>query len=75
MARAERTQNVGPGLDWPMVEQPTFKWEAEDKYNELKNFTLEINNIFKPYSMPQAEQIAIYNRWNKKDVAQWKVSL
>ena len=42
-----------------MMKQPTFNREAEDKYNELKNLRLEVHNIFKLYSMPQAEQIAI----------------
>ena len=47
VARAERTQNVEPRLGRPMMKQPTFNWEAENKYNELKNFRLEVNNIFK----------------------------
>ena len=59
VAKAERTQNAGTRLDGPMLKQPTFNWEAEDKYNELKTFKLELNNIFILYSMPQAEQISI----------------
>ena len=55
VARAERTQNVGPRLGRAMMKHPTFNWEAEDKYNELKNSRPEVNNIFKSYSMPQAE--------------------
>ena len=56
---AERTQNVETRLGWPVMKQLTFYWEAEDRYNELENFRLELNNIFKLYSTPQAEQIAI----------------
>ena len=59
VARPERTQNAGPRLGRPMMKQPTFNWEVKVKYNELKNFRLEVNNIFKSYSTPQAEQIAI----------------
>ena len=55
VAGAERTQNVGPRLGGPMVKQPTFNWETEDKFNELKNFRLQVNNISKSYSTPQAE--------------------
>ena len=33
--RAERTQNVGLRLGRPIMKQPTFNWEAGDKYNEL----------------------------------------
>ena len=49
-AGAERIQNLGPRLDRPKIKQQTVKWEAEDKYNELKSFRLEENNIFKSYS-------------------------
>ena len=55
-AGAERAPNAGPGLGRPLMKQPTFNWKAEDKYNELKNFRLEVNNIFKLYNMPQTEQ-------------------
>ena len=44
------------------MKQPTFNWEAEDKYNELKNFRLDVNNIFKSHSMTQAEQITIIKK-------------
>ena len=55
----ERAQNTGPRLGRPTMKQPNFNWEAEDKYNKLKNFRLEVNNIFKSYNTPQAEQIPI----------------
>ena len=57
VARAERTQNTGPRLDGPMLKQPAFNWEAEDKHSKLKNFILEVNNVFTLYSMSQAEQV------------------
>ena len=47
VSRVERTQNVGPRLGRPVMKEPTFNWKAEDMYNELKNFRLDINNIFK----------------------------
>ena len=62
-AGAERTQNAGPSLDGSIMKQPTFNLEAEDKYNELKNFRLEVNNIFKSYSVPQPEEIAMITKW------------
>ena len=55
----KKHKNAGPRLGGPIIKQPTFNWEAEDKYSELKNFRLEVNNIFKSYSTPQEEQIAI----------------
>ena len=54
-AGAEGAQNVGPRLGGPIMKQPTFNWKAKDKYNELKNVRQEVNNIFKSYSMLQAE--------------------
>ena len=50
------TQNEGPKVGRPIVKQHTFNWEAEDKYNELKNLRLEVNNIFKSYNTPQTEK-------------------
>ena len=29
-----------------ITKQPTFNWKAEDKYQELQNFEIEIVNIF-----------------------------
>ena len=49
-----------------MVRHPTFNWEAEDKYKEIKNFILKVNNIFELYSMPQPEQIANHKQLAKK---------
>ena len=63
MARMERTQNAGLRLGVAMMKQPILNWEAEDKYNELKNVRLEVNNIFKWCSMPQAEQITNIKNW------------
>ena len=42
-----------------MMKQSIFNWEGEDKYHELKNFTSEVNNVFKLYNMQQMENIAI----------------
>ena len=33
-AVAERIQNIGPRLGRPIMKQPTFNWEAGDKYNK-----------------------------------------
>ena len=44
------------------MKQPNFNWESEGKYNELKNFRLEVNNIFKSYNTPQTEQLAIVKK-------------
>ena len=38
-AQAERTHDAsGPKLGGPSMKQPTFDWNAQDKYSELKTF-------------------------------------
>ena len=50
-ATAEGPQSTaGPKLCGPAMKQPTFNWEAEDKYSELKTFRLEANNILTTYN-------------------------
>ena len=29
-------QSMGPKVSGPMMKQPTFSWDMEDKYNQLK---------------------------------------
>ena len=46
VATAERPQSMaGPKIGKPAMKQATFSQEAEDKYNKLKTFKLEVNNI------------------------------
>ena len=59
-AMVERPQSVaGPKLGGPTMKQPTFNWEADDKYSELKTFRLEVSNILTTYNTPQAEQLTV----------------
>ena len=64
VATAERPQSVaGPRRGEPAMKQPNVNWEVDDKYNELKSFRLEVNNILSTYNMPQTEQLAIVKNW------------
>ena len=57
---AERPQSVaGPKIGGPAMKQPTFKSGKEDKYSELKTFTLEVNNILSTYNTLQVEKLAM----------------
>ena len=40
----------------PMMKQPTFYWDTGDNYNKLKNFRLEVYNVFKSYDMADKEE-------------------
>ena len=46
-----------PKLGWPTLKQPTFNWGATDKYTELENVRLEVNDIFKSYNENDTENI------------------
>ena len=50
---------AGPTLGSPTMKQPMFSWEAEDKYNKLKIFKLQVNNILSTYNSTQNEQLAV----------------
>ena len=54
---------AGPKLGSPAMKQLTFNWEAEDKYNELKTFRLEVNNILSTFNSRQNEQLVMVNNW------------
>ena len=59
-AMAERPQSVaGPKIGGPAMKQPSFNWEADDKYSKLKTFRLEANNILTMYNTPQTEQLGM----------------
>ena len=63
-AQVERTENAaGPKLGSPTMKQPTFNWEAPDKYSELKTFRLEVNNVLSTYNIPEAEKLAVVKNW------------
>ena len=35
--KSQTTQNVASKIGGPIMKQPTFDWEANDKYSELNN--------------------------------------
>ena len=41
------------------MKQPTFDWNAQDKYSESKTFQLEGNNILSTYNTPQMDKLAL----------------
>ena len=43
---------AGPKIGGPTMKQPTFGWDPEDKYSELKTFRLEVNNVLSTYNTP-----------------------
>ena len=75
-ATAERPQSVaGPKTDRPAMKQPSFNWEADDKYSKCKNFRLEVNNIISSYNTLHAEQLVIVKNWLGRKGLQFMESL
>ena len=63
-AAAERPQSVAVHkISRPAMRQPSFNWEADDKYSKLKHFRLEVDNITISYNIPHGEQLAIVKNW------------
>ena len=54
---------AGSKIGRPAMKQPSFNWEADDKYSKLKTFRLEVNNILITYNTPQTEQLAMVKNW------------
>ena len=62
-AQAERMHDrTGPRLGSPTMNQPTFDWNVQDKYSELKTFQLEVNNILYTYNTPEMEKLALVKK-------------
>ena len=63
-APEERPQSIaGPKIGRPTMKQPSFNWEADDKYRECKTFRLEVSNTLTMYNTPQTEQLAMVKNW------------
>ena len=46
-----------------MLKWSTFDCSSKDKYQELKNFRLEVNNIFQLYNINYAERVQGIKNW------------
>ena len=44
-ASTSRQDNAGHKMSGSIMKQPTFNWNARDKYEELRNFKLEISKV------------------------------
>ena len=51
-------QSTKPKVGRPMMKQPILNWNTEDKYNEVRDFRLQVITIFKSYNMPDTGKIA-----------------
>ena len=63
MQAQKKPNAVGPILGSPVLKQPTFDWEAEDKYTEWKVFILEVRNALATYNSQEPDKIAMVKNW------------
>ena len=64
MPMAENNQmNVGPKKGSLLMRQPMFDWHSSDKYAELRNLRMEVNNMFQNYNIKQTERVSIIKNW------------
>ena len=62
--QAQRMPNTsGPKVGGPMLRQPSFNWEATDKYTEWKAFILEVRNVLTTYNLQETDKIAMVKNW------------
>ena len=50
---------TGPKLCSPTLKQPSFNWEATEKYTEWKAFILEVRNVLSTYNAHETDKIAM----------------
>ena len=54
--------SAGSKIGGPTLRKLTFDWGSRDKYVELRNFRLEVNNILQSYNVNNTQKIAIVKR-------------
>ena len=63
IAGMARQENPGTKMSEPILKQPTFNWKAEDKYDKLLHFKLEVSNMLQNYNLGQTERISVIKNW------------
>ena len=51
--------SMQPKLSGSILRQSTFDWSGTDKYTQLRNFRLKVNNIFETYNMDYVYRVSI----------------
>ena len=56
-SEVESEPSTEPNVSRPTLRQPAFECRAVDKYTELKNFRLEVNNVLITYNVSNTKKI------------------
>ena len=54
-------------LGKPSLKQWSFVWSTRDKHIVLRNFQMELNNIFIAYGMYNAENVTTVKNWLSRE--------
>ena len=57
-ASMARQENQGSKMGGPIQKQPMFNYRAEQKYEELQNFKLEVSNMSQNCNLGQRERVS-----------------
>ena len=62
---SRRPAHMVPRTTGQVLTQPIFDWKAQDNYNKLSNFKIEVRNIFmaKFYIIEESEKVLIIMSW------------
>ena len=65
MAEAQEREHdrSEPKIGSPALKQPTFDWNAQNKYSKLKTFRLEVNDVLSTYNTPQTDELVLVKDW------------
>ena len=66
---------AGSRIGGPTMKQPTFDWDAEDKYSGLKTIRLEVNIVLSTYHTPQTDKLALVKNWSRRKGLQYLETL
>ena len=58
-----RPENAVIKMNGPILKQPMFNWRAEDKYEELQNFELEVSNMLQNCTLDQRARVLVLTNW------------
>ena len=63
-AQTQRVSNTsGSKVGSLAMKQPSFNWEATDKYTEWKAFILEVRNVLSTYNIQETDTIVMVKNW------------
>ena len=65
------SENKRPRMSVLSMKKPAFNGNYKDKYAEMRNFKLKVNNMFQNCNASQTERVAVIKNWlGRQDLQQ-----